>query len=195
MKRKAAFLDMTGYSREDLSAERMRWTDTTPAEWVPASQQAMLRMRAAGSCEPFEKEYFRKYGSRMPVLVGAAALGRDEAVAFVLDLTERKQAEGRQKLLLDERRRAEYLTRQVFESAPDGVCIVGRDATTSGSTQPMSGIGECRPTRSSGSTSATSWAWTSSSTRSGPIWTDASRVTKSAMRSGSPVPSVDATWR
>jgi PAS domain S-box-containing protein len=99
----------------------------TPAEWVPASQQAMLRMRAAGSCEPFEKEYFRKDGSRLPVLVGAAALGRDEAVAFVLDLTERKRAEGRQKLLLDERRRAEYLTRQVFESSPDGVTIVGRD--------------------------------------------------------------------
>jgi PAS domain S-box-containing protein len=122
-----AFLDMTGYTRQDLSAARMRWTDMTPAEWVPASQQAMLRMRAAGSCEPFEKEYFRKDGSRLPVLVGAAALGRDEAVAFVLDLTERKRAEGRQKLLLDERRRAEYLTRQVFESSPDGVCIVGRD--------------------------------------------------------------------
>jgi PAS domain S-box-containing protein len=122
-----AFLDMTGYTREDLSSKRMRWTDMTPAEWVPASQQAMLRMRAAGSCEPFEKEYFRKDGSRLPVLVGAAALGRDDAVAFVLDLTERKRAESRQKLLLDERRRAEYLTGQVFESSPDGVCIVGRD--------------------------------------------------------------------
>ena len=65
----------------------------------------------------------------MPVLVGAAAFeeGHDEAVAFVLDLTERKQAEGRQKLLLDRRKRAEYLTGQVFESSPDGVCIVGRD--------------------------------------------------------------------
>ena len=45
----------------------------------------------------------------------------------MLDLTERKQAEGRQRLLLDERKRAEYLTGQVFESSPDGVCIVGRD--------------------------------------------------------------------
>jgi PAS domain S-box-containing protein len=122
-----AFLGMTGYTRGDLSAERMRWTDMTPAEWVPVSQQGLVRMRATGSCEPFEKEYFRKDGSRVPVLVGAAALGRDEAVAFVLDLTERKRAERRQNLLLDERRRAEYLTRQVFESSPDGVGIVGRD--------------------------------------------------------------------
>jgi PAS domain S-box-containing protein len=124
-----AFLDMVGYSRDDLASGRMRWTDMTPAEWLPVSQQAVLRMRTTGRCEPFEKEYFRKDGSRVPVLVGAAAFerGRDEAVAFVLDLTERKQAEGRQKLLLDERKRAEYLTGQVFESSPDGVCIVGRD--------------------------------------------------------------------
>jgi PAS domain S-box-containing protein len=124
-----AFLDMVGYSRDDLASGRMRWSDMTPAEWLPVSEQAMLRMRTTGRCEPFEKEYFRKDGSRVPVLVGAAAFerGHDEAVAFVLDLTERKQAEGRQKLLLDERKRAEYLTGQVFESSPDGVCIVGRD--------------------------------------------------------------------
>ena len=124
-----AFLDMVGYSRDDLASGRLRWTDMTPAEWLPVSEQAMLRMRTTGRCEPFEKEYIRKDGSRVPVLVGAAAFerGRDEAVAFVLDLTERKQAEGRQRLLLDERKRAEYLTGQVFESSPDGVCIVGRD--------------------------------------------------------------------
>jgi PAS domain S-box-containing protein len=110
-----AFLEMVGYSREDLVSGRMRWDEMTPAEWLPVSQQAMLQMRTTGSCAPFEKEYFRKDGSRVPVLVGATVVEReqDEAVAFVLDLTERKQAE--------------YLSGQVFESSPDGVCIVGRD--------------------------------------------------------------------
>jgi hypothetical protein len=44
---------------------------------------------------PFEKEYFRKNGSRAPVLIGVASFDgpRDQGVAFVLDLTERKEAE------------------------------------------------------------------------------------------------------
>jgi PAS domain S-box-containing protein len=117
-----AFLAMMGYSRNDLVSGRMRWTDITPPEWLAASERAIAQMRATGSCEPFEKEYYRKDGSRVAVLVGAAALdkGPGDAVAFVVDLTERKQAEGRQN-------RAEYLTSHVFERSPDGVCIVDRD--------------------------------------------------------------------
>ena len=89
-----AFLEMVGYDREDLGSGRMRWTEMTPAEWLGVSQRAVAELRATGSCEPFEKEYFRKDGSRVPVLVGAAALeGQDEGVSYVLDLTERKRAE------------------------------------------------------------------------------------------------------
>jgi PAS domain S-box-containing protein len=63
------------------------------------------------------------------LLGGATPVGgrRDQGIAFVLDLTERKQAEARQKLLFHERKRAEYLTGQMFESSPDVVCIIGRD--------------------------------------------------------------------
>jgi PAS domain S-box-containing protein len=89
-----AFLEMVGYDREDLASGRIRWIEMTPAEWLGVSQRAVAQLRATGSCEPFEKEYFRKDGSRVPVLVGAAALeGRDEGVSYVLDLTERKRAE------------------------------------------------------------------------------------------------------
>jgi PAS domain S-box-containing protein len=89
-----AFLEMVGYDREDLASGRIRWIEMTPAEWLGVSQRAVAQMRATGSCEPFEKEYFRKDGSRVSVLVGAAAFeGRDEGVSFVLDLTERKRAQ------------------------------------------------------------------------------------------------------
>jgi PAS domain S-box-containing protein len=89
-----AFLEMVGYDREDLASGRIRWIEMTPAEWLGVSQRAVAQLRATGSCEPFEREYLRKDGSRVPVLVGAAAFeGRDEGVSYVLDLTERKRAQ------------------------------------------------------------------------------------------------------
>jgi PAS domain S-box-containing protein len=90
-----AFLDMVGFTRDDVALGRLRWTEMTPAEWQGASERAVAQVRATGACEVFEKEHFRKDGSRVPVLVGAAAVGgtRSETVAFVLDLTERKRAE------------------------------------------------------------------------------------------------------
>ena len=92
-----AFLDMTGYCREDLISGTMRWTDLTPSEWRTASQRAVAQIRMTGSCKPFEKEYMRKDGSRVPVLVAAASFEEtgNESVAFVLDLTERKRAEAK----------------------------------------------------------------------------------------------------
>jgi len=90
-----AFLRMLGYDREDLVSGRVSWREVTPDKWRAADELALAELAATGVCEPFEKEYFRADGSRVPVLVGAALLegSRDEGVAFVLDLTERKRAE------------------------------------------------------------------------------------------------------
>jgi PAS domain S-box-containing protein len=90
-----AFLRMVGYGREDLVSGGVSWREVTPDNWRAADEQVLAQLAATGICEPFEKEYFRKDGSRVPVLVGAALLEgrRDEGVAFVLDLTERKRAE------------------------------------------------------------------------------------------------------
>jgi PAS domain S-box-containing protein len=90
-----AFLHIVGYSRDDLVSGRMRWSALTPPEWSASDERAVAELRATGSCKAFEKEYLRKDGARVPVLLGAASLGehRDQGVAFVLDLTERRQAE------------------------------------------------------------------------------------------------------
>jgi PAS domain S-box-containing protein len=90
-----AFLRMVGYGREDLVSGRVRWREITPDTWRAADEQALAELTATGICAPREKEYFRQDGGRVPVLVGAALLEgrRDEGVAFVLDLTERKRAE------------------------------------------------------------------------------------------------------
>ncbi|HEY2599176.1 MAG TPA: ATP-binding protein, partial [Candidatus Dormibacteraeota bacterium] len=89
------FLRMVGYDRGDLVSGRVRWTDLTPPEWRDLDARAVAGLKMAGRLPPVEKEYFRKDGSRVPVLIGSAAFDeqRDEGVAFVLDLTERKRAE------------------------------------------------------------------------------------------------------
>jgi PAS domain S-box-containing protein len=89
-----AFLRMLQYDREDVILGRLRWTDLTPAEWREQDERAVAQLRSTGTFQPVEKEYFRRDGSRMPVLVGGALFeeSRNEGVAFVLDLTERKRA-------------------------------------------------------------------------------------------------------
>jgi len=84
-----------GHGREDLVSGRLRWTELTPPEWRERDRRTLAELRSTGTVQPFEKEYFRKDGSRVPVLIGRALFkeGGNEAVAFVLDLTERKRAE------------------------------------------------------------------------------------------------------
>jgi PAS domain S-box-containing protein len=90
-----AFLDIVGYTREDLVSGRLRWTELTPPDWRDADEQAIEELKAVGTLQPREKEYLRKDGSRAPVLVGATTFdnSREEGVAFVLDLTERKHVD------------------------------------------------------------------------------------------------------
>jgi PAS domain S-box-containing protein len=90
-----AFLRMVQCDRDDLASGRVRWTDLTPAEWRGHDEQAVAALKATGIVQPFEKEYFRKDGSRVPVLLGGALFEEsgNEGVAFVLDLTEQKRAQ------------------------------------------------------------------------------------------------------
>ena len=89
-----AFLRMVGYDREDLGSVRLHWTDLTPLEWRDRDAQAVDELKTTGTIRPFEKEYFRKDGSRVPVLIGGASFeeGASQGVAFVLDLSESKRA-------------------------------------------------------------------------------------------------------
>jgi PAS domain S-box-containing protein len=89
------FLRMVGYDREDLLAGGIRWADLTPPDWRDRNNARIEQQKSSGRFEPFEKEYTRKDGSRVPVLIGGATLeeGGNQGVAFVLGLTERKRVE------------------------------------------------------------------------------------------------------
>jgi PAS domain S-box-containing protein len=90
-----AFLRIVGYDRADFVSGRMQWSELTPPEWRERDLRRVAELKSSGTVRAYEKEYFRKDGSRVPVLVGAALFteGGNEGVAFVLDLTERKRAE------------------------------------------------------------------------------------------------------
>ena len=90
-----AYLRVVGYDRDDLLSGRISWMAMTPPEWINRSEKALSEFALTGAAQPFEKEYFRKDGSRVPVLVGIAGIEGTEThiIAFVLDLTERKRAE------------------------------------------------------------------------------------------------------
>jgi PAS domain S-box-containing protein len=89
-----AFLHMVGYNREDVVLGRLNWKDLTPPEWRDLNESAVAKLKVAGTLQPYEKEYFRSDGSRVPVLVGAAIFeeGQNEGVAFVVDLTHLRQS-------------------------------------------------------------------------------------------------------
>jgi PAS domain S-box-containing protein len=90
-----AFLRIVGYDREDLAAGRLHRKMLTPPEWRDLDGRNLAELELSGTIAPFEKEYVRKDGSRVSVLIGGATFeeGADQGVGFVLDLTERKLAE------------------------------------------------------------------------------------------------------
>ncbi len=88
-----AFLSTLGYTREDYDLGRVQLSQLTPPEWKAQDDLALQLFKDVGTLKAREKEYFRKDGSRVPVLVGAAMLEAPRFIAFALDLTGKKQAE------------------------------------------------------------------------------------------------------
>ena len=116
-----AYLQLLGRTREDLAAGLLNTNAITPAEYRAADQRATEQLAAEGRYAPFEKEYLRPDGTRVPVLCGGTWLdvAQRSTVAFVLDISERRQAESeraaRRAAELANRAKSEFLANMSHE--------------------------------------------------------------------------------
>jgi PAS domain S-box-containing protein len=111
------FLEMIGYNRDDLANGRIDWVNMTPPEYQQLEDDSIAELKARGvNKNPAEKEYIRKDGTRIPIVMAGATLDEERfnGVAFVLDITDRKRAE--QAL-----RNSEEKYRSLFDNAEIGM--------------------------------------------------------------------------
>lgn len=110
-----AFLRMVGYTRQELEAGELRWPEMTPPEYADLDARALEELMATGTCAPFQKEYTRKDGTRVPVLIAATSLGAasSEWVCYVLDLSATKRTATTERTL-----------ETIIEHVPVGIIVV-----------------------------------------------------------------------
>ncbi|MGE5308637.1 MAG: PAS domain S-box protein [Deltaproteobacteria bacterium] len=87
------YLGIIGYTREDLRQKKVDWKKMTPPEYLPRDHKGIEELERTGVSTPYEKEYVAKDGRRKWVLISDAMLTRALIIAFVQDITERKEAE------------------------------------------------------------------------------------------------------
>jgi PAS domain S-box-containing protein len=110
-----SFYVLTGYSRQEIEQLKLTWHQLTAPEYADIDRQIMETLAVHGKAGPYEKEYIRKDGSRVPLLLSVSALpGRDEHVAFIVDISERKRSE-------EALRESEAHVRRLLDTAHEGI--------------------------------------------------------------------------
>jgi PAS domain S-box-containing protein len=99
-----SFCSTLGLTQDHVKAGHASWLRLTPLELREQDQQQLKNLLATGACPPYQKEFFRADGSRVPVIVGGAMIGGGvgDGVGFLLDITQQKAAEARIQALNDE---------------------------------------------------------------------------------------------
>jgi PAS domain S-box-containing protein len=118
---------IVGYSRAEIFSEAFEWSRLTPPEWKANDARAIEELRQHGVARLREKQYIRKDGTRVWAIAGSASIeGTSQVISFVLDITERKNAEADARRMREERA-AETQFRDLVEAAPDASVIVDQD--------------------------------------------------------------------
>ncbi|WP_375480602.1 hypothetical protein [uncultured Nostoc sp.] len=75
-----------------MSGNQINWREITPPEYLLLGERSVEEVKTTGVCKPFEKEYIRKDGDRIPILLGSVTLGNTQktVIVFVVDLSEQQ---------------------------------------------------------------------------------------------------------
>lgn len=116
------YLRMIGFTRAEFEAGLLDWRQITPPEWLDLDEKALRELAERGISTPYEKEYLRRDGTRVPVFLADVMLPgpNREIAAFALDLTEQKRATAAVRV---ERQR--FL--DVLETLPAMICLLAED--------------------------------------------------------------------
>ncbi len=87
------FLQMVGYSKQEIAERTLTWRTMTPPEWVGASEAQMENLAKTGRIGPYEKEYILKDGSRRWMLFAGRDLGDGTIAEYCIDVSAQKSAE------------------------------------------------------------------------------------------------------
>jgi PAS domain S-box-containing protein len=123
------FLRMTGYTRDDVAAGRLNFRDMTPAEWTARNEEGIRAIREDGHATPYEKEYFRKDGSRVPLIIAGTRFDDSpcEGMSLLIDISERKWAEQQIARLAAESDRQRRLYETILTNTPDLMYVFSLD--------------------------------------------------------------------
>ncbi|MBL4678546.1 MAG: PAS domain S-box protein, partial [Mucilaginibacter sp.] len=122
-----AFINMLGYTRAEVDLNPLNWLTITPDEYHEVSHWAVAQLQEHGVVPPFEKQYRKRNGERLWVLMGSAVLKQDNtpinSVSYIIDITKQKQAESRRKELLQLVKKQQDEFYSIFTNAPALITI------------------------------------------------------------------------
>lgn len=87
----SSFLNLFGFSKEELDSGKVNWKTVTPYEFL-ATTEAVDNLKDRGNSPIYIKEYLRRDGSRVAVLIANTVINHPEAdvINCIMDITDQQ---------------------------------------------------------------------------------------------------------